>query len=67
MTDLVFKSVCLFNMNLANICLLKVNSETKFEICSQLTIKTQERRHWRGSSVFILNIEQFSHLILVLQ
>ena len=36
----------------------------KFEICSQLTIKTLERCHWHRSSVFILNLEQFSHLIL---
>ena len=40
---------------------------TKLEICSQLTIKTLEWCHWHRSSVFILNLEQFSHLILVLQ
>ena len=35
----------------------------KFEMCSQLTIKTLEKCHWHRSSVFILNLEQFSHLI----
>ena len=39
----------------------------KCEICSQLTIKTPERRYWRLSSVFICNLEQFSNLVLVLQ
>ena len=37
------------------------------EICSQLTIKTPELRHWRRSIVFILNLRQFSNLVLVLQ
>ena len=26
-------------------------------MCSKLTIKTPERRHWRRSDVFILNFE----------
>ena len=39
----------------------------KFEICSQLTIKTLGQRRWHRSSVFILNLEQFSHLILPFQ
>ena len=43
--DLVFKSDSLFNMNQVNACLFKVNIiRTKFEICSQLTIKILERR-----------------------
>ena len=40
---------------------------TKLEICSQLTINTLEWRHWHRSSVLILNFEQFSPLVLVLQ
>ena len=32
------------------------------EICSKLTIKTQKRRQWGCSSVFIVNLEQTSHL-----
>ena len=32
---------------------------------SKLTIKTLERRHWRPSSVFIVNFEHISHLALV--
>ena len=43
--------------------LLKVNNKntrTRYEICSKLTIKTPERRHWR--SVSIVN---FEHLIAV--
>ena len=45
----------------------KLIIRTKLETCSQLTIKTLEWRHQHRSSVFILNLEQFSHLILVLQ
>ena len=40
--DFVFKSVCLFNMNPANVCLFKSAIRTKFEICLPLTIKTAE-------------------------
>ena len=42
------------------ICLLKVNNRnprTRCEICSKLTIATPERRHWRRSSVSIVNFE----------
>ena len=35
------------------------------EICSKLTIKTSERRHWRRSGVFIVNFEQILHIALV--
>ena len=38
--------------------------EKRCEICSNLTIKTQERRHHR-SSVFIVNSEHISHLFVV--
>ena len=41
------------------------NSRTRSEICSKLRIKTPERRHWRLSSVFIVNFEHISHLVLV--
>ena len=41
------------------------NTRTRFEICSDLTIKTPEWRHWRRSGVFIVKIEHISHLILV--
>ena len=47
------------------IYLLKVNkrnTKTRCEICSKLTIKTPERRHWRRSGVFIINFEHISHL-----
>ena len=33
------------------------NSRKRCEICTKLTIKTPERRHWRRSGVFIVNIE----------
>ena len=42
------------------------NTRTTCEICSKLTIKTPERRHWRHSGVFIVNFEHISHLVLVL-
>ena len=35
------------------------------EICPKLTIKTPERRQQRRSGVFIVNIEQISHIVLV--
>ena len=41
------------------------NTRTRCEICSKLTRKTPERRHWRRSGVFIFNSEQISHLVLV--
>ena len=52
----------------ASIYLPKVNNRdtrTRFEICSKLTMKTLERRHWRRSGVFIVNFELVSHLALV--
>ena len=41
------------------------NTRTRCEICSKLTIKTPERRHWRSSDVFIVNFEHITHLVLV--
>ena len=41
------------------------NTRTRCEICSKLTIKTPERRHWRRSGVFIVNFEDISHLALL--
>ena len=52
----------------AGIYLLKVNNRktrTRCEICSKLTIKTPERRHWRRSGVFIVNFEHISDFVLV--
>ena len=47
---------------------LKSATETleKSERCSELTIKTTERYHWRCSGVFIVNFEHISHFVLVL-
>ena len=42
----------------------KSTIRSKSEMCSQLTIKSPRRRHRRRSSVFIFNLEQFSHLNL---
>ena len=55
-------------LNQANIYLFKVNNRNtrkRYEICSKLTIKTPERRHWRSSCVYIVNFEHISHLYLV--
>ena len=52
----------------AGIYLFKVNNRntrTRCGMCSKLTIKTSERRHWRRSGVFIVNFEHISHLVLV--
>ena len=61
---------CLFeySLNLACKYLLKVNNRNtriRCEICSKLTIKTPERRHWCRSSVFNVNFEHISHLVLM--
>ena len=41
------------------------NTRTRCEICSELTIKTPERRQWRHSGVFIVNFEHISYLVLM--
>ena len=41
-----------------------INTRTRCEICSKLTITTPGR-HWRRSGVFIVNFEYISHLVLV--
>ena len=41
------------------------NNRTRCEICPKLTIKIPERRQWRRSSVFIVNLGYISHLVLV--
>ena len=42
------------------------NTRTRYEICSKLAIKIQERRQWRRSGVFIVNFEDISDLFLVI-
>ena len=37
----------------------------RFEICSKLTIKMIERRHWSHSDVFIANFKHISHFFLM--
>ena len=62
------EELVLFSYFPAGICLLKGNNRntrTRCEICSKLTIKTPERRHWRRSGVFIVDFEHISHLVLV--
>ena len=41
------------------------NTRARYEICSELTIKTPELRHWRRSDVFIVNFEHILYLVLV--
>ena len=49
--------------------LFKVNNRKNSEICSNLTTKTLERCHWRRqwrlSSVFIVNFEHISLIVVV--
>ena len=62
------KNVSIFSSNPVGIYLLKVNNtntRTRCQICSKLTIKTQERCKWRLSGVFIDNFEHISHLGLL--
>ena len=58
-----------FTATPAGIYSLKDNNSTIrtiCKICSMLTIKTPERRHWRRSCVFIVNFEHISHFVLVI-
>ena len=51
--------IYLFNVN-------NRNTRTRSEICSELKIKTPERRQWRHSVVFIVNFKHILHLLLSL-
>ena len=42
------------------------NTRTMCEICSNLTIKTAERRQWHRSGVFFVKLEHILHLVLVI-
>ena len=42
-----------------------INTRTRCEICSKLTIKIPERHQWRRSGNFIVNFEHILHLFLV--
>ena len=47
----------------------KRSTKTMCEICSKLTIKTPERRHWchlHRSGIFIVNFERISNLFILL-
>ena len=57
-----------FSTNSAGIGLFKVNNESTrilCEICSKLTIKTSEWRHYSHSGVFTVNFEWIWHIALV--
>ena len=48
--------------------MLKVNNRntrTRCEICSKLTKKITERRHWRRSGIFIVNFTPWSSVSIV--
>ena len=52
----------------AGIYMFKVsnsNTRTRCKICLKLPIKTPEQCQWRRSSVFTVNLEHMSHLVLV--
>ena len=52
-------------LNPVNKHMFKVNNTNIREICSRLTIKIPERRHWRRSGGFIVKFEYISHFFLV--
>ena len=57
-----------FNFNPVGMYMFKVSkriTRTRCEICSKLTLKIPERRHWCRSSVFIVNFEHTLRLVLV--
>ena len=45
--------------------IMETVQQDRCEICSKLTIKIPERRHWRRSGIFIVNFEHISYLVLV--
>ena len=55
-------------MNPANVCLFKVKNKNKVWNMFTVTDKDTRMTHqWHRFSISILNLEQFSHLIFVLQ
>ena len=55
------------NLFPADIYLLEVNNrnaKTRYKICSKLSIKTLERRHWWRSGIFNVDFEPISHFVL---
>ena len=42
------------------------NTRLRCEICSKLTIKTAERRHWCRSGVIIVNFEHTTSFVIIL-
>ena len=59
---------CISRLFSAGIYFLKVDNGNNriilYEVCSRLTIKTPERRHWRCFGVFIVNFEQSTNIAL---
>ena len=56
--------ICLMTLFIPSRHLLKgnnVNTTATCKICSRLTIKSPERRHWRLSGVFIFNFQLIWH------
>ena len=41
------------------------NAWTMYEIRSKLTLKIPQRRQWRRFAVFIVNLEQILHIVLM--
>ena len=41
------------------------NTRSSCGICSKLTIKTSERRHWRSGALFTVKFESLSSLLCV--
>ena len=68
MEEIALKSIKATCKDPVGIYMFKVNNgntKTRCEVCSDLTIKTPERRYWRRSGVFIVNFEHISLLVLV--
>ena len=55
-----WRSTILIQQYSTNFSMFKVNNRStikRWEICSNLTIKTLERRHWHSSCVFLLALD----------
>ena len=49
---------CFFEIN-------NINTRKRWKICSKLTLKTPRQHPWRRSCLFVVNVDQISHMVLV--
>ena len=55
-TDLAFKSVCIFNISLTSVCQFNISNRSKVWNMVLFNNKTPEQCHWRRSAFFIWTV-----------